>query len=370
MARSVGRGLLLLIIVVGAVVALDRALPRDLQARVERPGTVLRLEVLAGGVVWLEGPAGGGTEAAAAPRRLLLLSKGSDSARVLVEDLGIADFWAGDAVYYVTTGAGSAGAETASGALARVSLQGGAPEIVGRGLRNPAAVALLEGWICWTETDPPPAISVPVLPLTRSVTHLRAMPAAGGPVQTLVAMEGTGVTLRLLGEADGHLFWLERRTAGRSATLVKRARVPDASGSFGEAETLITEEGVQEGILSDGALIWTGASRESAPPRGAASVNRRTPDGRVTLLGDWLGPEGALAADGGRIYYCHLGVTSLPGDAGMGQKLVTINALGPLTRIFRGNVYAVERGEGREYRIVRQPLTTAGRWAAALGAVP
>jgi hypothetical protein len=379
MGRTIRLALQILLLAAAVLAVLGAALPGGTKEVARGSGEILRLEAHDAGLLWLEAPRRAGQGGAPrTSRRILFLARGAARPSVLAEGPGITDFSVRDALYYLTTDAASSrqppGSSSTSrtGSLLRVALQGGAPVVLRTGLERPTTLLSLDGWLCWAETQPPPAFSLPVLPLTRSLTRLQAIATGGGGVHTLSVSDGGagGVALRLLGEHDGYLYWLERRTPGRLATLVKRARLPAASGSPGGSETLASEEGEHEGLVAGGMLFWTGASWEGGPPWAFTSVIRRSPDGRLAILGDWLWPEGVVRADGDRVYYCQNGVWDLPGDAGAARQVVALRAPGRLTQIVHGNAYAVEQGQTGGYRIVREPLHWGGRWAAIRGAVP
>jgi hypothetical protein len=309
----------------------------------------------------------------------MYLKQGAITPGALIEAPDLSDFAARDALYCLLTGAknsggatspahsaeegdqaGSAGADRGarSGSLLRVPLTGGQPELLQSHLQNPASLFVGEEWICWTETRPASPVSVSVLPLTRPLTYLRALRRSTPDPLTLSVVDGdaTVPAARVVGEADGALCWVEYRRNGRPSTLVKLGRISQAGGREPAVETLASEEGIHDGLVAGGMLYWMGESREGAPARAFGSVNRRTRDGRVELLGDWLSPDGTLRADGERVYYCRDGVYALPGDAGVARRLFALSAPGRLTSLAGGSAYAVTDEAGEGYRIVRRSL--------------
>lgn len=357
--------LLLVAVVAGLAGAVLRGGTKEL---LRRPGAALRLEVREEGLFWLEAPAAPRRQSNEAPaggaRRLLSLARGAASPTVLAEAPGIADFSLADAVYYVT-----------QDALARVPLAGGAPTVLRSGLSHPAAVLAAGDWVFWTETRPAAAFSLPVLPLTRPATLLRAMPKAGGAPLTLSSADTEdGARLQLLGVADDALYWAEHRSTLHPATLFKRFDLPHSpTAGLNDPLTLASEEGIHDGVPTPAGFYWTGGSREGAPAGAYVSVNVRGKTREASedrLLGDWLRPGGRLRVDGGQAYYCHQGVFALPGDAGAPHKLIGINGAGTLVAILHDNAYFVQEGTGQEYRILRHALHSSGGWAARRGAVP
>jgi hypothetical protein len=368
MGRWIRWGLLTLLLIAVAAGLASAVLRGGTKELVRRPGVLLRLVVREEGLLWLEAPAESrarGTEPRGeSVRRLLSLARGAASPTVLIEAPGIADFSLGDAVYYVT-----------GDSLARIPLTGGSPTIVRTGLQHPTAILAGGDWICWTETRPAPAFSLPVLPLTRPATLLRALPRAGGEPLTVSTTDGDGsMALQLLSLTDNTLYWAEHRSDLHPATLFKRVSLTrDPSGGLSPPETLGAEEGIHDGVLTGGNFYWTGGSREGAPAGAFASVNVRPyarDAGDVKLLGDWLPPEGVLRVDGSRAYYCGQGIYEMPGNAGVPRKILGLDGAGVHTQILHDNAYVIESEAGQGYRIVRRPLHAGGRWAARRGAVP
>jgi hypothetical protein len=375
MARRIRWGLLTVLVVAVAAGLAGTALRGGTKELVRRPGAVLRLAARTEGLFWLEAPAeasGRGSEGARDRlRRLLFLARGASSPTVLVEAPGIADFCVGDAVYYVT-----------ADSLARVPRTGGSLTVLRAGLAHPTAVLAGDEWVCWTETQPARSFSLPVLPLTRPATLLRAMPLSGGEPLNVFSTDGEGdAVLQLLGLKESWLFLAEHRPQPHPTTLFKGVWLPNTTellrlataGKLSMAGTLSAEEGVHEGVLLEPNRYWTGGSREGAPAGAFTSVSverSKTDSVRVELLGEWLPPDGVLRVDGDRAYYCRQGVYELPGDAGAARRLFAMEGAGPLTQIVGDNAYVVESEAGQGYRIVRRPLHAAGSWAARRGAVP
>jgi len=197
---------------------------------------------------------------------------------------------------------------------------------------------------------------------------VRACPEAGESVSTLAVLRADPLQVadrpELVGIADGHAYWLERRLAGGlNSTVVRRAAV-----AGGEPETLLRERGRRTVALSSEALLWTAPSLEAAEPAGFAAVKRMGLDGgEPRVIADWLEPRTAvLASDAntyaqGREWLWGLGMSRED------QRPLREGPGGLATAVILGDhEYLVIRSAGG-LAIARRPLTW---WARVRGLFP
>lgn len=321
--------------------------------RASRPRTLARLEGRPltppvgerGRIAWLEGSAG--------KARLVMLRDTHRS--VALERASLSGLAVAGDTAYVSASEGD------GEKLLRLNLNTGKVETVARLTGRVDQIVQGEGWVVWGESRGGDLPGAPFVVAAEALTALRARQEEGGATTTLAVLRGEADELgevRLLGIAEGRIYWLEHHQGVTRTTLVRRASLP-----AGNPETVASETGTRSAALGGGLLAWTAPSREAAEPSAFSAVlERPLAGGQARVIGDWVGARAELAVSGKAVYAREQRrLWRLEGELGDQQSIRSAIPGEVICSIVGNNEYAVVR-RGSSYEVVTSPLT----WGASL----
>jgi hypothetical protein len=340
-----GRGPAVAVLIVTAVLVCLAALramrPQSLASLEGRPLTAPVGD--RGRVCWLEGsPGEARLVVLQGSRRSVLLERPSLSGLAIT----------GDTAYVCAP-------EEESEALLRLDLSTGEAQTVVRLTEKADEIVGGDGWVVWRETRGGDLPMAPFVVAADPITLLRACDE-DDRASTLMVLQGKAdgpVQVRLLGMAGGCIYWLERRQGLTTTTMVRRDSL-----AGGRPETVTSEAGTRSAALGDGELVWTAPSREAADPGSLSAVLERPLEGgRTRVIGDWVGAQAELVVSGNTIYARErTRLWRLGGTLG-DQRAVPVGTTGgAVSGIIGNSEYFIARA-GKEYAVVRRPLTWGAR---------
>jgi hypothetical protein len=348
---------LLVVCGLGYLAAVQSARPRVI-ARVD--GRVLSPPSGQGRwVAWLEGEAQKGHLVAARRR--------GGGARIAFSAAGMSGLAVAGNSAFLSRAANAEGGVTEI-SLLRVDLADGTSEELAPLGRSADQIVSGDGWLCWHEYWEAGVPGVDFVVAAAPLDAVRACPETGGSVSTLAVLRADPLEVadrpELVGIADGHAYWLERRfVRGMETSVIRRAALPD-----GEPETVAQERGRRTAALSSEALLWTAPSLEAGEPSQHATVKRMELDGGEPLvIADWLEPRASVLTSDGRAYAQGGSWLWRLGTSREEQRPLCSAPPGMVTAGISGDQeYFVIRASGG-LSIARRPLTW---WARVRGLFP
>mgnify|MGYP005836556403 CR=1 FL=1 len=261
----------------------------------------------------------------------------------------------------------------ADGELLSVDARTGRVEAISRTRGETDHMVVGDGHVWWLEHRAAALPGVPFVSAGAPVSVIRTAPITGGEARVVAVTPrelgrvyerpGTGRPLELVGAAEGRLYWLERRQAGRVLRTELRRGAPGRA-----PEILAVEPGAHTAALIDGTLAWTGPSDEAMIPTQYIAVRRMNlADGEVRTIADWLARETILLGSDKRLYAQQQDLLWRLGQR-RGQQRIACRRTGPFqaAAVIGDREYLVA-GLENNWRIVERPLTWWARVRRLVG---
>jgi hypothetical protein len=178
--------------------------------------------------------------------------------------------------------------KTQSGSAQSIEIWTGSEPVVSVQLSQEFAFWLLS-------INAPVKVSLPIPPLDRKLSLMKAQIMSGTPALVARLMEQDG---EIFGVRDEQVFitaWRGGPPGGTAFYRVDRdGQIKRFAGEIGRSTAIITR---------DGTLYWTGHTRESYEEGAIGSIVRMKRDGKPELISDWYPADGQLYETSRGLYY-------------------------------------------------------------------